>query len=478
MKIKALELENFRCFDSFAINFSDQFNIHAIIAENMVGKSALMHALKLTANTYTSGLRTETQIRKEDHRVVGNNPMSDITSNVSIKAEALITDAEGRQVLSSWRKYKEKPVGGYTKLQILSGIDPKKQSVKTYDSSQQEGGAILPLFSFIGTEYIHVESSETLNWEINGKSIDAYKDCFEDKSIKKYLFNWLKKIDNIIIESNHKKIIFEAYQDIPLKALQVFQQAVISVLPDIIAIEWSNDAKQPIVKLCNGDIRLFDMLSDGYRYLITLAGELATRSFLLNKRQDDILNKIYGVVIIDEFGIHLHPALQNDSLIRLGKTFPNVQFIITTHSPLILNGLKKEQVHVLSIDSNGKRISANPDEDVIGMGADQIITKIFGLSTTLDKEYLKLSEEYKQLFSKKEAGPLSKEEEESFKELSGKLAYYRLDPQHKVGEEDTLTTLVKEQLGKQEVNNLTAGEAEELNKTVGDIIDKIFNKKS
>lgn len=476
MKIYKLELENFRCFEKFEITFSGDYNIHVIIAENMVGKSALMQALKLTANTYTSVLIAEPQIVQKDHRVIGNNPIADIAADVCIRAEAWITTVENEKILSTWEKYKTKPVGERTKVEILSGADPRKQGKAVYTSSQQGNGPMLPLFNFIGTEYIHVESSDTVDWEINGKSIEAYKGCFADKSIKKYLFKWLKKIDGVVLESRHKNIVREAYQNIPGKALQIFQTAVKSIIPDVTDIEWSIDANQPIVKLQNGDIRMFDMLSDGYRYLILLAGELATRSFLLNKQHENILQNIYGVVLIDEFGIHLHPSLQNDSLMRLKETFPNVQFIISTHSPLILNGLKKEQVHILTLEK-GKHQVSNPDEDIIGMGADQIITKIFGLPTTLDKEYLDLNEEYKRLFAKKQEDTLSGNETERFKELSKTLAQYRLDPEHQVGEDDTITAKVKEELNNQDVNKLTDQEAGDLDKKVSNIINKLFKKK-
>lgn len=475
MKIKNLRLTNFRCFENFEIEFSEDYNIHAIIAENMVGKSALMAALKLSANTYTSGLKTESQIKDKDHRVIGSNPISDIAADVSIETVALITDSNNNKIQSCWKKYKTKPKGERTKIEICDGLDPKKQSKITYKLAS-EGKSILPLFSFIGTEYIHVESSETGEWEINGKSIDGYKGCFDDKSIKKFLFNWIKRIDSILIEMNYKQIIAETYKDIPKNAITTFRNAVMALLPDIEIIEWSSDANQPIIKFKNGEIRMFGMLSDGYRYLILLAGELATRAFLLNKTHGtDILNKIHGIVLIDEFGIHLHPALQNETLIRLGKTFPNVQFIISTHSPLILNGLRKEQVHILSSDKEGKRFANNPDEDIIGLGADEIMTKIFGLTTTYDHQFLELNEEYKELYKIKTNKGLTKPQLQKFKQISEQLSKLRLDPEFKISEDDTITKIVKEKLElleRGEKGNLSAND---LSNKINEIIKKIFD---
>ena len=106
-------------------------------------------------------------------------------------------------------------------------------------------------------------------------------------------------------------------------------------------------------------------------------------------------------MIIDEFGIHLHPELQNAALTRLAKAFPKIQFLVSTHSPLLLNGLKKEQVHILAKDIDGNRIVFNPNTDIIGLGAEGILLRIFGLTTTYDTESLNWVEDYKKLFLKK-----------------------------------------------------------------------------
>ena len=481
MKILKIELKDFRCFKTFDISFSANYNTHVIIAENMVGKSALMSALRLAANTYTSGLKSEWQLQIKDHRIMGKNPISDISPEVSIISTASITTANSKQLESKWKKYKTKPKGEKTKVEILSGPDPRKES-KNLNKLVAEGKAVQPLFSFIGTEYIHVESSDTVEWQIDGKSIDGYKGCFEDKSIKKFLFKWLSRIEGILNEISRKPIIAETYSDLPENAMFVFKEAVTSILPDITVIDWSADMKQPIVKLKNGEIRPFDVLSDGYRYLILLAGELATRAFILNKHLGkEVLKKINGLVIIDEFGIHLHPTLQNDTLIQLQNTFPNVQFIVSTHSPLLLNGLKKEQVHILSNDSAGQRIATNPDEDIIGLGANEILTKIFGLSTTMDNEFIKMNEEYTLLFRKKSENiNLNASEIEKFQYLSKKLSHLRLDPTLQITTEDPITTLVKEELAnrnvkKSFVKNLKS--TENLKKEVDYIINNLFTNK-
>lgn len=481
MKILKLILNDFRCFESFEINFSSEHNLHVIIAENMVGKSAIMAGLKLALNTYTMGIKSEKQLAVSDHRVIGNNPIADIAPQLSIEATALLDKNFDQIIESSWLKYKTKPHGERTKIHILKGLDPRKVAIENLKSAAT-GKAINPLLGFIGTEYIHVESSETVTWEINGKSTDGYKGCFDDKSIKKFLFKWIGRMDGIIEEMSRKSIIKESYGEIPNRAIEVFQNAVISILPDVTHIEWSADAKQPIVKFKDGSIRLFSMVSDGYRYLILLAGELATRAFLLNKNLDgNLLKRVNGIILIDEFGIHLHPTLQSAALTRLQETFPNVQFIITTHSPLLLNGLRKEQIHIIEINKDGLRFCSNPDKDIVGMGANEIFTEIFGMETTMDREFIQWNEEYTDLFDKKKKKQLNKEEEIRFKELSTLLAPLRLDPELKLTQEDPISLMVKEKLAEKTTNFFKSNlnlKPESIEKQVDDILGNIFNDSS
>lgn len=474
-------MNNFRCFEDFEIRFNEHHNLHVLIAQNMVGKSAIMRALRIAANTYVNGIITLSGygIERTDHRVIGRNVISDISLNSSIEVEALLEDEKGMLQKAHWLKYKDKPIQNRTKTKLLKGSSNPADIAKKAYKYTIEHEASLPLINFIGTEYIHVLSSETTKFSIEGNATEGYKDCLDDKSIQKFLFAWLGRLDGILMESARKKIVAESYGELPGDAWHVFQQAVKTLLPTIITIEWLEDKKQPIVEFENGDIRLFEMLSDGYRYLILLAGELATRAIILNKHLGKrVLEEVTGLVIIDEFGIHLHPSLQNETLMRLQKAFPKVQFILSTHSPLLINGLKKEQVHILEMDENGKRTLRHPDEDVVGLGAEGILRELFGLETTFDHISLDRNEEYKKLLDKKMRGTLNASERERFSKLSEQLAPYRLDPSLQVKQEDPIVNLVKKKLEERQ-SSLETGRSKkvltkDLSKQVEDILDDLF----
>ena len=92
-----------------------------------------------------------------------------------------------------------------------------------------------------------------------------------------------------------------------------------------------------------------------------------------------------AIVLVDELDAHMHPGWQQVLVERLGELFPNIQFIATTHSPLIVSGMPVEQVTVFRRDDNGQVVKvALPEDGTIGR-ADQLLTsRLFGLHSTLD----------------------------------------------------------------------------------------------
>jgi len=87
-------------------------------------------------------------------------------------------------------------------------------------------------------------------------------------------------------------------------------------------------------------------LSHGEKALFSLVGDLARRLAIANPElSNPLLGK--GVVMIDEVDLHLHPSWQRNILNKLETSFPNIQFIVTTHSPQVLSNVKRENVFIL-----------------------------------------------------------------------------------------------------------------------------------
>ena len=86
----------------------------------------------------------------------------------------------------------------------------------------------------------------------------------------------------------------------------------------------------------NGVEYNISQLSGGEKCLLALVGDLAYRIAVANPNLSNPLAGT-GIVLIDEIELHMCPAWQQCILSALRKTFPNIQFIITTHSPQVMN---------------------------------------------------------------------------------------------------------------------------------------------
>jgi hypothetical protein len=103
----------------------------------------------------------------------------------------------------------------------------------------------------------------------------------------------------------------------------------------------------------------------------------------------------YALVLLDEIDAHMHPGWQRELVHRLSELFPKVQFIATTHSPLIVGGMPPAQLFRFARDPDGKVVEVELEEDSAMGRSDQVLRgQLFDLSLTLDVATEKLMAEY------------------------------------------------------------------------------------
>ena len=126
--------------------------------------------------------------------------------------------------------------------------------------------------------------------------------------------------------------------------------------------------------------RSFHTLPAGYKRLFYIVLDIAYRSFILNGTTD-----AKGIVIIDEIDLHLHPELEKVVLPRLLRTFPNVQFIVSTHSPLVLTGLstvnQKNRIYRMEAEQN----EPTPMFDIYGLDLNNGMQLVMGVNPSDDE---------------------------------------------------------------------------------------------
>ncbi|TVR94569.1 MAG: ATPase, partial [Spirochaetaceae bacterium] len=146
--------------------------------------------------------------------------------------------------------------------------------------------------------------------------------------------------------------------DVTLKELDVVRAAISRAFPDIAEPQVRLNPLRFVVKKDEQWISI-EELSDGYKTLLGLVIDLSSRFAMANPDSPDPLRD-EAIVMIDEIDLHLHPSWQKRVVGDLLRTFPNTQFILTTHSPFIVeatnNYLKRHAVKDIVKDPEVKRI--------------------------------------------------------------------------------------------------------------------------
>ena len=173
-------------------------------------------------------------------------------------------------------------------------------------------------------------------------------------------------------------------------------------------------------------------LSDGYRSVLSMTLEIIRQMTIFYPNQplfnEDFTQVIPpGVVLIDEVDAHLHPSWQREIGTRLTKHFPNLQFIVTTHSPLVCQASVKGSIFRLptpGTDETGgmiERGSENWKRLVYGDILEAYSTDLFGENIERSPEAQKIMDELAELSALEYARPLTEAERNRLEELMSQL---------------------------------------------------------
>jgi hypothetical protein len=226
---------------------------------------------------------------------------------------------------------------------------------------------------------------------------------------------------------NEKTVLYDAQQilhtanyaaldaeDSETEKYQLFlgkiKSMLISLLPDFEKLE---DVLITAPKLVNGKLKQgevlvttkhgekipFDDFSLGYKTMLSWVVDLAWRLFNKYPTSPNPLEEC-AIVLIDEIDLHLHPSWQLGIVDTLSDHFPNVQFIATAHSPLMVQSALEANFAVLKFEDGSVHVINEP-VDVDGWRVDQILTsEFFGMQSARGPEYAKLFRRRTELIGK------------------------------------------------------------------------------
>lgn len=158
-----------------------------------------------------------------------------------------------------------------------------------------------------------------------------------------------------------------------------------------------------------------DELSDGYKSIVAVAVDIMKALW----KDEKVFDEAQGIVLLDEIGTHLHPRWRMQVVKKFRNVFPGLQFIVTTHDPLCLRGLKNGEIRVFEKDENKKVFVIDDLPDSSEYRVDQLLTSpFFGLNSVVDPA---LEKEFNEYYSLLRKASHTDEEKTKIEELRVKL---------------------------------------------------------
>ena len=224
---------------------------------------------------------------------------------------------------------------------------------------------------------------------------DALKEALATHTDFGGLLTWFyyKEIEELRERNARRDLDYQS------KDVSAVRQAITSMLPEVSDLRTASNPLRFVVSVRSEQGRVeklsLDQLSGGYRIMLALAADLARRMVQGNPHLDDPL-KSEAVVLIDEIELHLHPKWQQRVLADLQRTFPNAQFIASTHSPQVLTTVEPQRI--VELAREGDRIVAGaPAGATYGAEAGDVLSVVMGVKERPENEFTKALEQYRHL---------------------------------------------------------------------------------
>lgn len=371
MKLKSITLQNFKGIENLNIELDGKTTV--IFGINGVGKSTILRAIDLLYANIITRLTGKGKNRKTD---LDYDDISYGKSKASINASFSFED----ETESLYGRSIERANGKNNNISDLKVLVDKFENsyiVKGYDDGngnwiEEVDDKNMPVFVNYGVNRIVLDVPLRASREQFVK-LDAFDKAIESTIDFRNLFKWFRNQEDI---ENQEKV--RANSDYEDKSLLAVKHAMLAMLD---GFEDIHIERKPLAMKVRKDSKYLkiNQLSDGEKCTIALFGDLARRMALANPERKNPLEGT-GVVLIDELDLHMHTSWQRKVLGVLKETFPNIQFIITTHSPQIL-GESGDTFNLLYMFKEGKKISLKMYKSFLGWDTNVILEEVLNTSS-------------------------------------------------------------------------------------------------
>lgn len=321
LQINSISMRRFRRFRHLDIPFASRLNV--FVGINGAGKSTILDAVAKMLSWVVRRLTSPQATGAGEN--ISESDIQNMADSSSMEMAAEMDGGALKWMLAKTRSG-GKPDGAKSDLRSLT------DHVKAI---RQAGlPASLPVLAVYTVNRAVLDVPLRIRIHHKFDTLATYDNAFSGTANFRTFFEWFREREDL---ENERKIdaLEHGHAAGPEESeLSAVKQALTAFLPEFRG--WRVRRSPLRLEVRKGtevlDIR---QLSDGEKSLMAMIGDLARRMALANPGRTDALAGS-GVVLIDEVELHLHPAWQRTVLPCLLKTFPNVQFLVTTHSPLVL----------------------------------------------------------------------------------------------------------------------------------------------
>ena len=412
MRIKDINIVNFKGFQNETVVFNG--NLTVVIGNNTAGKTTLLKAIQVGLGAYLQSLkqlpggapyrRNFSSLDKfmrfdeELRDYIPNDEKPRITINADFPVTQSLCDNCPKVSFVPVHWYREFAGNYTTHTRACAGelIDAVHQMESLrYDEKQE---SVYPLVLAFGAKRTSdSQAKSTSNVKERASRIEkAYKFALHDKVDFEGAMEWLKHYDKDIKDKKE----FEGTREAFFEALQ-------TAIPALSEIDFDNGEIEAVVTVTGHtpSRHHFSYMSDGLQSMINIVSEIAHRCIELNGcLGHNAVKMTPGVVMIDEIDLYLHPHWQKHVLQDLTKAFPMIQFIVSTHSPFIVQSLQEGQL--VSFDDN-VLTSGEPFRE----GLEDITSERMGLQQDIrSKRFNEMVDVATRLFEAADNGSANKDE--------------------------------------------------------------------
>ena len=346
MKLSSIKLKNFKVFEDETIFFDK--NLTVLVGKNGVGKSSVLEAISIVFTWLIAGIKNKKEQGEfiSEKQVRNNCDKSEITSlfenNTSIRINYSTSNTYSIwDTVSLFNKYKDS----------------------------------IPIFVNYGVERAFSVKETDKKPKLDFDIFSAYDDAVDSLANFTHFFDWYRYKEDIENESLRDGLGLD-------RELEIVREAISTFMPGFNNLRIRRNPERMTIDK-EGQTFSINQLSDGEKTYIALVGDLCKRLILANPTlENPLLGE--GIVLIDELDLHLHPQWQKEIATRLCETFPNIQFIVTTHSPLVINSVKTKHIRIIDIE-NGKA-NVFESEYSYGLPVSIVLEDVMGISNELPKE--------------------------------------------------------------------------------------------